>query len=75
MNKAIIFSTLKASSDQTLGQNILLVATPWVKPPVNNLEGIRIGLKSLTFGQGGTNLYLWAPTGTEAAWMTPTHIP
>lgn len=38
-NKVITFSVLKAHSNHTLGQSILLVATPQVKPPVNNPEG------------------------------------
>lgn len=40
----------KVSKNHTLGQNLLLVATFWVEPPVNNLEGTSIGLNSLTFG-------------------------
>ena len=32
-----------------LGQNILLVATPWGKPLVIYLEGARTGLNSLAF--------------------------
>lgn len=54
-NKAIIFSIPKTSRNHTLGQNLLLVATPWVKSPVNNRDGPRIGLNSVTFGQDGLN--------------------
>lgn len=39
LGTVITFSIPKASSNQTLGQNILFVDTSWVKPPVNNLEG------------------------------------
>lgn len=48
------------------------VTTPLAKHPVGShildqnpchrLEGARIGLKSLMFGQGRTDPHLWAPT-------------
>ena len=61
-NEVITFLIPKALSHDTLGQNILLVATTWVKLPISNFEGARIGLNLLTFVQGGMNPHLWAPT-------------
>ena len=47
---------------QHLGQHILLVATPEVKPPANSLEGAIIGPNSLTSSQSGRDPLLWDPT-------------
>ena len=72
-NKAITTLIPKTPSNHTLGQGILLVALSWIKSPVSNLEGARLGLNSLRWrGPTSVGSHTVVPPYSGRRTLSPT---
>lgn len=67
-------SITKSPCNHILGQDILFIATPQIRPLVNNLERPRVDLKSLFFIRDGVDPILSTPTVREMQWRINWYV-